>query len=255
VSTTRDGIEVSEGHAIELENESVSGIIETARVEAFSDGVLAIVITLLVLDLRVPTTRGSMLHELVHQWPVYVAYLASFAYVGVIWVNHHQLFTRVDSVEPGLLWRNLALLLPTSVLPFPTAALGHAFQSGSHADQRAGVIFYAAVAAAMATSWLALFHYLSRNEQLIARHTPASFFAKERGRSAFGVVGYALVALLALWHPAAGLAIAAALPVFYGLTTEGWSHLPDSAPRCSTSSRRLATSTGASADATAPPAA
>src|SRR5207249_2800824 len=123
----------------ELENESGSGVIGTARLEAFSDGVLAIVITLLVLDLRAPTTRGSMLHELVHQWPIYISYLASFAYVGVIWVSHHQLFTRIDSVDTGLLWRNLALLLPTSVLPFPTAVLGKAFQSGSHADQRMGV--------------------------------------------------------------------------------------------------------------------
>jgi TMEM175 potassium channel family protein len=213
--TTQDGTEVSD--------ESLSGVIETARVEAFSDGVFAIVITLLVLDLRAPTTRGSMLHELVHQWPVYVAYLASFAYVGVIWVNHHQLFTRIASVDPGLLWRNLALLLPTSVLPFPTAVLGHAFQSGSHADQRVGVIFYSVVAAAMAASWLAVFHYLSRNERLLGRHTPAVFFTQERGRSVFGIAVYVLVALIALWRPAAGLAIAAALPVFYALTTEGWS--------------------------------
>jgi uncharacterized membrane protein len=208
----------------ELENESGSGVIETARVEAFSDGVLAIVITLLVLDLRAPTTRGSMLHELVHQWPIYIPYLASFAYVGVIWVSHHQLFTRIDSVDTGLLWRNLALLLPTSVLPFPTAVLGKAFQSGSHADQRMGVIFYAAVAAAMAASWLAVFNYLSRNERLLERHTPASFFAQERGRAVVGIVLYVLAALVALWRPAVGLAIAAILPVFYGLTTEGWSH-------------------------------
>jgi TMEM175 potassium channel family protein len=163
-----------------------------------------------------------MLHELVHQWPVYVAYFASFAYVGVIWVNHHQLFTRIASVDKGLLWRNLALLLPTSVLPFPTAVLGRAFQSGSHTDQQVGVIFYVAVAALMGASWLALFHYLSRNEQLLGRHTPAAFFAHERGRAVFGIVLYMLTALVALWRPEIGLAIAAVLPVFYGLTTEGW---------------------------------
>lgn len=67
---------------------------ESGRVEAFSDGVLAIVITLLVLDLRAPQDRGTMLYQLLEQWPAYVAYLASFAYAGVIWVNHHQLFTR-----------------------------------------------------------------------------------------------------------------------------------------------------------------
>jgi uncharacterized membrane protein len=79
---------------------------ESGRIEAFSDGVLAIVITLLVLDLRAPEERGAMLHQLLQQWPAYVAYLASFAYVGVIWVNHHQLFTRIAAVDTGLLWRN-----------------------------------------------------------------------------------------------------------------------------------------------------
>ncbi len=91
---------------------------ETTRVEAFSDGVLAIVITLLVLDLHVPVhATGQLLHGLLLEWPVYFAYLASFLYVGVIWVNHHQLFSRVAIADGRLLWINLALLLATSVLP------------------------------------------------------------------------------------------------------------------------------------------
>ena len=107
--------------------------------EAFSDGVLAIVITLLVLDLRVPAARGAVTTELLSQWPAYLAYLASFAYVGVIWVNHHQLFTRIAAVNAGLLWRNLALF-PTSVLPFPTGALGAAFQHGTHSNRTAAMV-------------------------------------------------------------------------------------------------------------------
>jgi uncharacterized membrane protein len=196
---------------------------ESGRVEAFSDGVLAIVITLLVLDLRAPQERGAMLHQLLQQWPGYVAYLASFAYVGVIWVNHHQLFTRIAAVDTGLLWRNLALLLTTSVLPFPTAVLGSAFQHGSRRDQMAGLVFYALVSAAMAASWLLLFHYLATNERLLAKHTPASFFARERRRALIGVASYLLAALAALWQPVAGLVIASTLPVFYGVTSEGWS--------------------------------
>jgi uncharacterized membrane protein len=196
---------------------------ESARVEAFSDGVLAIVITLLVLDLRAPEERGAMLHQLLVQWPVYVAYLASFAYVGVIWVNHHQLFTRISSVDTGLLWRNLALLLTTSVLPFPTAVLGSAFQHGDHRDQIVGLVFYALVSATMASTWLLLFHYLARNERLLAEHTPASFFAAERQRALIGVGFYLLAAAVALWQPVAGLVVAAVLPVFYGATSEGLS--------------------------------
>jgi uncharacterized membrane protein len=154
---------------------------------------------------------------------VYVAYLASFAYVGVIWINHHQLFTRIATVDTGLLWRNLALLLVTSTLPFPTAVAGSAFQHGSHHDQAVGLIFYASVGATMATSWLVIFHYLSRHEHLLETDTPASFFAQEQRRPIFGMVLYALAAVGALWQPAVGLVIAAVLPVFYGVTTEGWS--------------------------------
>src|ERR1700710_1983742 len=108
---------------------------ESGRVEAFSDGVFAIVITLLVLDLRPPEIHGEFLHGLGEQWPGYVAYLASFGYVGVIWINHHQLFTRIAVVDTGLLWRNLALLLATSILPFPASVLAAAFRHGSHTDQ------------------------------------------------------------------------------------------------------------------------
>lgn len=75
----------------------------------------------------------------------------------------------------------------------------------------------------MGANGLALFHYLSRNERLLATHTPASFFAQERRRATFGIVLYALATLAALWQPAVGLVIAAVLPVFYGVTTEGWS--------------------------------
>jgi uncharacterized membrane protein len=72
---------------------------ESTRVEAFSDGVFAIAITLLVLDLKAPASRGAVLHDLLAEWPAYVAYLASFGYIGVIWVNHHYLFTRIAFQE------------------------------------------------------------------------------------------------------------------------------------------------------------
>lgn len=80
-----------------------SRLTEWTRVEAFSDGVLAIVITLLVLELRVPVDAG-IAAALAAQWPVNVAYLGSFGWVGVIWVNHHQTFNRVAVVDRGVLW-------------------------------------------------------------------------------------------------------------------------------------------------------
>ena len=194
---------------------------ESSRVEAFSDGVFAIAVTLLVLDLRAPEHRGTVLRDLLAQWPAYVAYLASFAYIGVIWVNHHQLFTRIARVSAGLLWLNLALLLTTSVLPFPTAVVGSAFQVGDRADQSASLVFYAGVGAAAAASWLLLFHFLSRAPHLLEDEAHAVFFARERHRAVVGITLYAISALCAVWYPVAGLTIACVLPVFYGITSAG----------------------------------
>ena len=200
-----------------------SGLLaESTRVEAFSDGVFAIAITLLVLDLKAPATRGAVMHDLLAQWPAYVAYLASFGYIGVIWVNHHNLFTRIARVNGALLWRNLALLLASSVLPFPTAVVSSAFQYGTTQDQRTAFVFYGLVGAAAAATWLVLFHFLSRAPYLLEDESHAAFFAGERRRAVVGVTLYALSALAAVWYPVAGLVIACILPVFYGLTSSGW---------------------------------
>ena len=103
----------------------------TARAEAFSDGVLAIVVTLLVLDLTVPVHKeGHLLVSLARQWPAYVGYLASFLYVGVIWLNHHATFARVRSVNSGLQFANLGLLFTTALIPFPTAVVSETLTEG-----------------------------------------------------------------------------------------------------------------------------
>ena len=210
--------------------ESAPGLLaESTRVEAFSDGVFAIAITLLVLDLKAPVSRGAVLHDLLVQWPAYLAYLASFGYIGVIWVNHHYLFTRIARVNGALLWRNLALLLAMSVLPFPTAVVASAFQYGDVNDERTAIVFYTLVAGAAAVSWLVLFHFLSHAPHLLEDQAHTAFFAAERRRAVFGITLYALSALVVVWSPVAALVIACILPVFYGMTSTGW-RFPGSAP-------------------------
>src|SRR5262249_40107493 len=97
---------------------------ETSRIEAFSDGVFAIAITLLILDVHVPTVvQGPLGVALRRQWPTYVAYLISFSFIGIMWVNHHRLFNHIRRSDNGLLFLNLLLLLGVSVVPFPTALI------------------------------------------------------------------------------------------------------------------------------------
>jgi uncharacterized membrane protein len=96
------------------------------RLEAFSDGVLAIVITIMVLELRPP--EGAEFEDLFALWPKFLAYAMSFAYIAIYWVNHHHLFQAVKTVSGRVLWANMLLLFSLSLVPFATAWMGeHAF--------------------------------------------------------------------------------------------------------------------------------
>src|SRR5947208_9776517 len=99
---------------------SASPHLSKGRIEAFSDGVIAIAITLLVLDIRVPEpgAGASLAHRLAQQWPSYAAYVVSFLTIGIIWINHSAMLRRLASVDHSVLFLNLMLLLTIGVLPF-----------------------------------------------------------------------------------------------------------------------------------------
>ena len=102
------------------------------RLEAFSDGVFAIAITLLVLDLHVPKPgSGELGHELLAQWPSYAAYVITFLTIGIIWINHHAAFSRLRSVDHSILIWNLLLLLTVGILPFTTSLMAAYLKEGS----------------------------------------------------------------------------------------------------------------------------
>ena len=113
------------------DDESQPGV---GRVEAFSDGVIAIIITIMVLELKAPEEPG--LAHLWRLWPTFLAYVLSFAYVGIYWVNHHRLVSHARRVTNGLVWCNLLLLFALSLLPFSTAYLG-----GQHFSRDATLVY------------------------------------------------------------------------------------------------------------------
>src|SRR5512140_3700214 len=113
---------------------------DKGRAEAFSDGVLAVAITLLALDLHVDVTgHGSVAHQLRERWPTFAAYVVSFFVIGVIWVNHHALFALIDRVDRVLLFENLLLLMFVTTLPFTTSTLADFVRAGG-ADARWAVL-------------------------------------------------------------------------------------------------------------------
>ena len=95
---------------------------ERDRLTAFTDGVLAIIVTIMVLEMRPP--HGASLHDLVGLAPVFLSYVLSFIYLGIYWNNHHHFFQLVDSVDGSILWANLHLLFWLSMVPFATAWMG-----------------------------------------------------------------------------------------------------------------------------------
>jgi uncharacterized membrane protein len=96
--------------------------VNTTRLEAFSDGVLAIIITIMVLELRVP--HGTEWSSLAPLWPIFLSYLLSFVYIGIYWNNHHHMLHVTEQVNGGILWANLHLLFWLSLVPFVTAWMG-----------------------------------------------------------------------------------------------------------------------------------
>jgi uncharacterized membrane protein len=208
--------------AVEESQWSEVRLSDTDRLETFSDSVLAITITLLVAEIVRPEhAPGQLLNRLVEQWASYIAFLASFFYTGVIWLNHRAVFARVRYCDRGLHLANLFLLLTSGLIPFPTAILSSAIQTGNDFDAKIAVVLYAAIAGSMCLAWLTLFHVLSIHPWLVEDHISPDFFPKERLRAILGIISYAVAGVAGLSVPKLALVIFLALPVFYGITSEG----------------------------------
>jgi uncharacterized membrane protein len=131
----------------------------TGRMEAFSDGVFAIAITLLVLDIRVPPSAFDDLWSgIAHEWPSYLGYATSFITIGGLWLAHHAIVRRLQFASARVMQINLLLLMAVSFLPFPTRLVSEAIRDSS--AERAAVIFYGAcllvIQLLMAAMWAAI---------------------------------------------------------------------------------------------------
>ncbi|HEY8852766.1 MAG TPA: TMEM175 family protein, partial [Gemmatimonadaceae bacterium] len=133
---------------------------ETGRIEAFSDGVFAVAITLLIFQIRIPphAPPGGLRHALMALWPSYLAFLASFMTIGVMWLNHHRLFSLISKKDDALIVLNLLLLLVITWLPFPTALLAEHLL-GSHQDQQTAAIVFAVSLLAISIVFNVLWRY------------------------------------------------------------------------------------------------
>jgi uncharacterized membrane protein len=189
--------------------------VETDRTEAFSDGVFAIAITLLVLELHVPSGEGSLWHKLVHEWPSFAAYLTSFFIIGIMWVNHHSMFRAIVRVDRQLLFLNLLLLLWTSLLPFPTRLVAEHLGDGG-ADAAVAEAVYSANLTLAAIAFSLIWMRAVRGGRLLAEPLGSS---REEWRSIarFSVGTFLYAATIGISFASAGAALAVqfALALYY----------------------------------------
>jgi uncharacterized membrane protein len=185
------------------------------RVEAFSDGVFAIAITLLVLTVAQPRSYSDLAHELATQWPSLAAYIVSFAVIGIMWINHHSVFMHLEHVDRGLLYLNLLLLMTIAFLPYPTGILGQALAKGQ--GTRTAAVVYGVVMAVNACAWGASWLYASGHRRLLRADFPEGQRATATLLFTTGVLVYLLSVGVAFINAYAFLAVQGLLAVYYAL--------------------------------------
>ncbi len=201
--------------------ETLGETADTARLEAFSDGVFAVAITLLALDLHVPDPatlphgpHGGLVPVLLGQWPVYLAYGLSFLTILIMWINHHNLFRLIRRTDHLFLLLNGLLLLSVTTVPFATSLLATYLLQP---DKRAAQVVYSAVSLAMAIAFNRMWAYASRDRRLLGPDADERMVRGVTRAYRFGPLIYTVTVVLALLSAEASLALCILLALFFAL--------------------------------------
>jgi len=188
---------------------------DKGRLEAFTDGIIAIAITLLSLDLKLPASdAGKPLGEaLLHHWPSYLAYLVSFLVIGIIWVNHHAMFTLIAKVDRGLLFFNLLLMLVIAAIPFPTALFAEHLTEDEGAHIAAAV--YSGTMVAMSVCFLMVWRWVIAHPNLLHGHVDLAAARGTTRRFGVGILIYVATVGLSFINGMAILFTHLAIALYY----------------------------------------
>ena len=194
---------------------SRSETFDTGRLEMFSDGVFAIAITLLIIEIQPPENMRNLGHKLVELWPSYVAYTLSFLLIGLVWANHHVMFTRIARADRVLVFLNTLLLLDVAFVPFPAAVIARAFADGE--SEAIAVLLYGVVLTVGGIAFNAVWRYAAHGRRLVDDCMTEAEITTISRRFIIGPFFYAAATVVGVVAPKVGLALFAALIVFYWL--------------------------------------
>lgn len=178
------------------------------RLEAFSDGVFAIAVTLLVIEIHAPEVEEgeSLAAALREQWPSYAGYLVSFLVIGLMWLNHHRIFDQVLQVDGPLLLLNLNLLLWIALIPFPTAVMAQYVREGGE-QATTSMALYGGVVLAAGASVGALFLWISHDARIVGRLPPRQVVRRARIRFTISLAFYMVAFGMSWVSPILALAL------------------------------------------------
>ena len=195
--------------------------VDTARLETFADGVMAIAITLLILEIDVPHVRAgeSLGAALAEQWPSYVAYVVSFLTIGIMWVNHHHMFQLIERTTHTFLVLNVVFLMTIAFLPWPTALVAAYIEDPARRPVAAFV--YGGTMVAIAIMFNVVWRYAAHEGRLVSSHLDEATLRRWGRNYLAGPTIYTAGTLLALVSPLITLVIFAALALYWLLPGTG----------------------------------
>jgi uncharacterized membrane protein len=186
--------------------------VRTNRLEAFSDGVFAVAITLLILEVNVPSGE-DLWHELGEEWPSFASFFVSFWVIGIIWVNHHGVLDHLKRADRPVLYLNLLVLMTVVFIPFSTALMAEHLKSG--ADESVAAFVYSAAFFAMAIAFGGLWSYITRHRESLGVELRDDQIRRTSLAFLIGNPFYAVALVMAFISPAGVLIINGALALYY----------------------------------------
>lgn len=194
---------------------------ETLRIEGFSDGVFAIAVTLLVLDLHFPEENSiqngnDLLVFLKNQWPAFLAFILSFFSIFIMWVNHHKIFKQIYSRNSAIMFANGLILFLVSAVSYPTALLARYFDGEASSVV---VALYTGIFVLINLAYNLLWFLATRNKKLLRPGITDAAIKKIRNNYLYGLPIYVIALILSFWIPAVSLMIILGLWIFWALSS------------------------------------